>query len=169
MDVSWLKAGASEDSSSGKICLARTLPSSTPHWSKELISQITPLGKDLVLIESDELTEDVRGQLLGHEGIGGPVALKHLVGDQRLVHAFRPDLLLGLAEGQGLGLGKEVGHEFGVVIAQRVVALAKADEVAGDQLGALVDELVEGVLPVGAGLAPDDRSGLPRRPGRRWW
>jgi hypothetical protein len=39
-------------------------------------------------------------------------------------------------------------------------ALAEADEVAGDQPGALVDQLVEGVLAVGAGLAPDDGPGL---------
>ena len=32
-------------------------------------------------------------------------------------------------------------------------------EIAGDQLGALVDQLVEGMLPVGAGLAPDHRAG----------
>ena len=38
--------------------------------------------------------------------------------------------------------------------------MAGADEVAGDDLGALVDELVEGVLAVRAGLAPDDRAGL---------
>jgi hypothetical protein len=31
------------------------------------------------------------------------------------------------------------------------------DEVGGDELGSLVDELVEGVLPVGPGGTPDDR------------
>ena len=39
-------------------------------------------------------------------------------------------------------------------------ARAEADEVGGDQLGALVDELVERVLPVRARLAPVDRAGL---------
>ena len=34
------------------------------------------------------------------------------------------------------------------------------NEVRGDELGALVDELVEGVLAVGARLAPEDLSGL---------
>ena len=47
-----------------------------------------------------------------------------------------------------------------LVVAQRVLALGGGQEVAGDQLGALVDQLVEGVLAVGAGLAPDDRAGL---------
>ena len=37
---------------------------------------------------------------------------------------------------------------------------AEADEVAGDQRRPLVDQLVEAVLPVRAGLAPVDRAGL---------
>jgi hypothetical protein len=36
------------------------------------------------------------------------------------------------------------------------VGLGGEDEVGGDQLGALVEELEEGVLRVGAGLAEDD-------------
>ena len=40
-----------------------------------------------------------------------------------------------------------------------VVGLGRSNEVAGHEAGSLVDELVEGVLPVGAGLAPDNRPG----------
>ena len=40
-----------------------------------------------------------------------------------------------------------------------VVGLDRGDEVAGDEAGSLVDELVEGVLAVGAGLTPNDRAG----------
>jgi len=39
-----------------------------------------------------------------------------------------------------------------------IVRLGGGNEVAGDQAGALVDELVEGVLAVGAWLAPHDRT-----------
>ena len=46
------------------------------------------------------------------------------------------------------------------MLAQRVQRLVEANEVAGNELGALVDELVEGVLAVGAGFAPDDGAGL---------
>src|SRR6266702_7109639 len=46
------------------------------------------------------------------------------------------------------------------MLAERIERLAEADEIAGDQLCALVNELVEGMLPVGAGLAPDDRPRL---------
>src|SRR5437763_5290800 len=43
---------------------------------------------------------------------------------------------------------------------QRVQGLVKADEVAGDEFCALVDELVECMLPICAGLSPDDGPGL---------
>ena len=46
VEASWLETAASL-SSSGRITLASCLPSSTPHWSNELISQITPCVKIL--------------------------------------------------------------------------------------------------------------------------
>jgi len=57
-----------------------------------------------------------------------------------------------------LRLGNAVGQQHGVVLAERVVRLEGYDEVAWDEVSALVDELVESVLPVGAGLAPDNRA-----------
>ncbi len=41
-----------------------------------------------------------------------------------------------------------------------IQGLIEADEIARDQLGPLVDELVERMLAVGPGLSPDDRPGL---------
>ena len=38
--------------------------------------------------------------------------------------------------------------------------MGKTDEVARDQFGALMDELVERVLTICARLSPDDRAGL---------
>src|SRR5207247_10221162 len=43
-----------------------------------------------------------------------------------------------------------------MVFAQWVVRLHRREKVARDQLRSLVDQLIEGVLTVGAGLAPDD-------------
>src|SRR5713101_2037570 len=43
---------------------------------------------------------------------------------------------------------------------ERVEGPAKCNEVAGNQLRALVDELVERMLPVGSGLAPEEGSRL---------
>ena len=50
------------------------------------------------------------------------------------------------------------------MVADDLVRLREPDEVARDQLRALVDQLVERVLAVGARLAPHDRAGLPRDP-----
>src|SRR5580704_9271519 len=43
-----------------------------------------------------------------------------------------------------------------MVPSQRIERLAEADKVAGDQLRTLVDELVIGVLAIGAVRSPDD-------------
>src|SRR5436305_5009241 len=43
---------------------------------------------------------------------------------------------------------------------QQVQSLVKADKVAGNEFSALVDELIECVLPICAGLSPDDGSCL---------
>ena len=73
---------------------------------------------------------------------------------------FVAHLLGGLAEGQRLALGEHVGSEQVVMrCPQRVERVGEADEVDRDELGALVDQLVEAVLPVGARLAPVDRAG----------
>lgn len=46
-----------------------------------------------------------------------------------------------------------------LAVADGIVGLRGSDKICGDDAGALVDELVEGVLAVGTGLAPNDRSG----------
>ena len=45
------------------------------------------------------------------------------------------------------------------MLPDRVVSLDRSQEIARDELRALVNELIEGVLAVGARFAPDDRSG----------
>ena len=69
------------------------------------------------------------------------------------------DLVLGLAERERLGLREEVGEQDAVVLRarDRVVRRRGREEVGGDELRALVHELVERVLPVRARRAPDDR------------
>ncbi len=68
-------------------------------------------------------------------------------------------LVRSLAAHQRLGLREEVGEEHLVVLAEGVVRLERREKVARDEPRPLVNELVEGVLPVGAGLAPHDRPG----------
>ena len=112
-----------------------------------------------MLVERDERAERLGRQLVGEQRVRGAVALEGLEGDEVLRVAVRAALLGGLAEGERLGLGEEVGHELVVVVGDGVVRLAEADEVAGDEVRALVDELVDGVLSVRAGLAPLDGAG----------
>jgi hypothetical protein len=67
-------------------------------------------------------------------------------------------LLLVFAYHKGFGLGKEVGgqHLLVLVVVNWVVGFGGDDEISGDELGALVEELVEGVLGVGGGFAEED-------------
>ncbi|SVK52092.1 Uncharacterised protein [Acinetobacter baumannii] len=121
-----------------------------------------------MLIQRNQTAQAERGDFTQQDRVGRAVAFKHF--ERR--HVF--DLLRGftlrrelgfhrlqrLAERQRFGLGEEVGQQFGVVIAQRVMADGRRDEIARHQLGALVDQLVERMLTVSARLAPDDRAGL---------
>ena len=76
---------------------------------------------------------------------------------------------LSLAECKGLGLSEVVGEQDAVVqgVADRVVRRRGGKEVGGDDLRALVHELVERVLPVRARRAPDDRLRERREVGQR--
>src|SRR5206468_9153347 len=65
----------------------------------------------------------------------------------------------GLALHQGLGLSKEIGEQDGVMMPDRVVGFDGSDKVARDQLRALMDELIEGVLSVRARFTPEDGAG----------
>ena len=49
-----------------------------------------------------------------------------------------------------------------MVLEVRLVALGGGQELDRDDVGALVQQLEEGVLAVGAGLAPDQRAGRRR-------
>lgn len=81
---------------------------------------------------------------------------------QTLLLQFLPRLFLRLAHHQRLGLGEEVRQQQFVVytVADGVVRLRGSYEIARYQARTLVDELIEGVLAVGAGLAPHDRTRL---------
>ena len=152
--------GASARSSSA-IRVASTLPSSTPHWSNGLMSQIDALREDAVLVEGDELAER-RGGRAGRPAACSSAGCPRTRGagtSQSAVPSARTSLG-GLAERERLGLREHVGHQQVVVLADRVERVREADEVARDQARALVDQLVEGVLPVGARLAPVDRPRL---------
>ena len=109
-----------------------------------------------MLVERHQRAEGERGQLVEQDqrrgSIPGEGAKRNLVGrDSRGRH-----LLGGSAECQCLGLSNQVRRQQ--VMARSMLAhrLQDADEIHRYQPGPLVKELVERVLTVGAGLAPDD-------------
>ncbi len=113
-----------------------------------------------MFVQRDEFAQRRRGQPLQQDRVGRTVALEGAVRHQPGRRAFGLDFLRRFAKGQRLRLGKNVGQQNVVVPAERVQRLGKRDEVAGDELGPLMDQLVEGMLAVGARLAPVDRPGL---------
>ncbi len=118
------------------------------------------LHEDAVLVEGDERAERVWRQLLGQEDVRRAVPLEDPMRHDRLGRSLRAYLLVGLPERKRLGLGEHVRHEDVVVVAERVERLREADEVDRDELRPLVDQLVEAVLAVRPGLAPEDRARL---------
>lgn len=117
------------------------------------------LGKGEVLVVDDQGAELSRTNDAADEDRGrGSVAEEALVGDEVLRGTLSADLLVCLANHESLGLGKVVGsqHLLVDVAGGGVVGLGGQDEVGGDELCALVDELEERVLGVGARLAEED-------------
>ena len=119
-----------------------------------------------VLVQRDELTEHARSEGCREDRRRRAVARERAGRDERAGRALGLDLFGGLAEREGLGLREEVRQEQPVhvaaVVLERVGGVDEADEVGRDQPGALVDQLVERVLPVRAGLAPEDLAGVGR-------
>ena len=116
------------------------------------------LSEDAHFVEGDEAAEDGGGEFFGEDDIGRAVAVEDAVWGECGGGAFGFDFGEGFSESEGLGLREDIRHEDVVMAAERVEGLGEGDEVAGDEAGALVDELVEAVLAVGAGFAPVDRT-----------
>ena len=132
--------------------------------------QDNALGKDFVLIHRNQASQRPRRQLPEQDGIGWTITFKHperrVQGDFFLIHAIGGQFFLNffnsLALHEGLGLRKEVRQQLVVVIAKRIVADGRRNEVTRNDLRALVYELVESMLPIRAGLTPNDGTGLIR-------
>jgi hypothetical protein len=119
------------------------------------------LGEGKVLVERDQRTKSTWRNLLREDRGGRSVAQEGLVLVQCLRGSLGLELLLALADHEGFGLRKEVAcqHLLVLVVIDWVVALGSNDEVGWDQLGALVQQLIEGVLGISSGLAEEDWAG----------
>ena len=117
-----------------------------------------------MLVQGDQLADGERGQGHAEDGGGRTVAGEHASRDDLLRGAFGAHFVGGLTERQSLGLGEVVAQEqfvhVLVAVLGRVRGVDERDEVGRDELGALVNQLVEGVLAVGARLTPEDLAGL---------
>ena len=116
------------------------------------------LGEDGMFVKSDEFAESLRREPGGEDRVRRAVAFEHAMRDEPVWRALGFDLLRRFAECQRFGLGEDVCQEHVVVAAERIERLHKGDEVTRDEPRSLMDELVEGVLAVGARLAPIDRA-----------
>ncbi len=109
-----------------------------------------------MLVQGDQGSQSLRGEALGQDRGGRPVAFAHPVGDLPFGDTGCGQLNLAAPECQALGLGEHVSHELVVMVPQSLDRVPEPDELHWHQPGSLVQQLVEGVLAVGARSAPDD-------------
>ena len=121
------------------------------------------LYENLVLIQGDQLTKCFRRQPGRQQGIRRAVAEERAVRYQLFVNTFGPYLLSGLAECQCLRLGEHISQQLAMMFSVAVATmrrLRKTYKIARHQLGALMQQLVKGMLAIGAGLTPYNRASL---------
>ena len=122
-----------------------------------------------VFVERDECADGFRRCLLHRQGVARLVARNHFVGSKPLNlsvgapfrRQFCPGFFQGFAGHHGSGLAQAIGKQVRMMGGNRIVSGQGDDEVCRNQAGALVNQLVVGVLPVGTNPTPDDRPGLP--------
>lgn len=125
------------------------------------------LDENFVFVESDQGTQRAWGEFLEHDRVGWTISFEGLVWgelvDLRLLESslgqFGRGFFKRFALHERFGLGKEIGEQNRVMLTDGVLADDRCEEVGRDELSALVDELVKGVLAVSAGFAPDHRTG----------
>jgi hypothetical protein len=113
-----------------------------------------------MLVERNQFAERLRRQSLGQDRIRRTIPFECAMRYQPLRRTICSDLLRRPAKRESLGLRKHIGQPQVVMIAKRVERLSETYEVARDEFGALMDELIKRVLAIRARLAQVDRSGL---------
>ena len=85
----------------------------------------------------------MRIEALGEDYIGWAVPLENAERRLPLQAPLQRPPPPRLAEGECFGLSKQIGHQEIVLFDKRTYRLPKANEVAGDQFGPLVEQLIE--------------------------
>src|SRR6516164_11465890 len=118
------------------------------------------LSEDAVLVEGHELAERCGRQPRQQKRVGRPVPHEGAMGHEPIRRSLAADLLSRLAKGERFTLGEDVRQQHVMLLPQGIEWLTEGDEIAGDQPGSLMNELIEGVLAIGAGLTPIDGAGV---------
>ena len=113
-----------------------------------------------MLVQRDELSERRRCQLFQQNRIGRSVSLEHAMRNGPIGRPLPPYFVSRLAKCERFTLSEDVREQHVVLLSKSVECLVKGDEVAGNETGALVNELVERMLTVGPRLTPVDRTGV---------
>src|SRR4030095_8596995 len=116
------------------------------------------LRENRVFVKSHELTQYFRRELVGKDRVRWPVALENPMRHEPIRRALRFHLLRCLTKSECLGLSEHICQEHVVMPSQRIEGLGECDEIARNEFGSLMNQLVEGMLSVCSGLAPIDRA-----------
>src|SRR5215831_3879456 len=90
-------------------------------------------------------------------GIRWSIPLEGPVRHEPIRRPFRLNFHRRLTEGERFGLSKDIGQQQLVMTAERIERLVKGNEVRWKESGPLMDELIKGMLAVGARLSPVHR------------
>ena len=109
------------------------------------------LGESEMLVVDDERTQGSWCNLLGKDGSGWAVAEERLVLVQLCWRVLGFELLLAFSDHKCFGLSEEIRgeHLLMFVVCNWIVGLGGKNEIGWDELGSLMEELIEGVLRVG--------------------
>lgn len=118
------------------------------------------LRENVMFVKRNKLPQGRGRKPSSEDHVRWPVALKHPVRDQPFGCALRSYFLRRFTERQCRRLREHIGQEYVVVRAELIQRKCERDEIARDQSRPLVYQLIKRVLPICAGLAPVDRTGL---------
>ncbi len=120
-----------------------------------------------MLVQGNQRAQRGRIKAVQQQGVARAIALKASMQSQpinfcignSLCNELCANFIEALAIHQGAALRKAIGHQQLVMRGQAVCGLHRQDEIDRHQLATLMQQLKKCVLAIGAGLAPDNRSG----------